>query len=587
MRWLEEINKEDSEYNHTFSFEEYMQIFEKHPDRELRITADYLRDMFNFYGKNEQGGFNFFQKSHPDAPPVYGQYRTQELIYQNLNNFIEEGYNNKFILLVGPNGSSKSSLIKKIMKSAEDYSKADEGALYSFSWVFPIENYIKGSVGLGNPGSTKSYQSYASLEDKEISAIINSELKDHPLLLLPLHTRQNLINEVYAEDTERLESIKKSYLYNGDLSKRNRMIFDALLKSYKGEYTEVLKHIRVERFFIDKRYSIGAATIEPQVHVDARLQQITMDKRLQNLPPSLQSLNLFNLNGEVVLANRGILEFSDLLKRPLDAFKYLLMTMESKTVNLQGILTELDIFFIGSSNEVHFSAFKQHPDYNSFKGRFNFIRVPYLLNYLDEEKIYEEQLENVKEKTRFEPFALKCLCLWATMTRYRAPLSKNYRDTKLGKIASALNPLQKCLLLSEGITPEHLDTESKQALSRGVEQLIKEYRNDGLYEGKFGISPREMKQIIYEISNTHSDVTFVEVIDFLKDLSEKKMEYDFLNIAPQGDYHNAKKFIELLEAHALDSFDAEVRDSLGLVDARSYEKYIEKIYSSYQCTYQG
>ena len=37
----------------------------------------------------------------------------------------------------------------------------------------------------------------------------------------------------------------------------------------------------------------GAVTIEPQIHVDAQLQQITMDKRLARLPPSLQSLNLF------------------------------------------------------------------------------------------------------------------------------------------------------------------------------------------------------------------------------------------------------------------------------------------------------
>src|SRR5690606_39185161 len=123
---------------------------------------------------------------------------------------------------------------------------------------------------------------------------------------------------------------------------------------------------------------------------------ITMDRRLANLPLSLQSLNLFNLNGEIVLANRGILEFSDLLKRPLDTFKYLLMTMEIKTINLHGILTELDLFFVVSSNEVHFSAFKQLPDINSFKGKFNFNKVTYLLNYREELQIYQVQLKTAK-----------------------------------------------------------------------------------------------------------------------------------------------------------------------------------------------
>ena len=46
-----------------------------------------------------------------------------------------------------------------------------------------------------------------------------------------------------------------------------------------------------------------------------------------------------------------LFQFSDLLKRPLDTFKYLLMTMETKNINLGGIQTELDAFFIGSTNE--------------------------------------------------------------------------------------------------------------------------------------------------------------------------------------------------------------------------------------------
>jgi serine protein kinase len=374
MNWLEEVNKEESKVREIFSFDEYMQIFENTAPQELRNTAVYLRDMFNFYGKDDQGRFNLFRKDHPNAPAVSGQRKVQERIFQNLEYFTEEGFNNKFILLVGPNGSSKSSIVKKMMKAAEDYSHSDEGALYSFSWIFPIDNYVKGNVGLADSKKDRTMNSYAHLEDSEISAILTSELKDHPILLIPKKARQKLIEKLLAKHPERLQNIKNSYLYNGDLSKRNHLIFDALYKNFKGDITEILKHIRVERIYIDKRYSTGAATIEPQLHVDAKLQQITMDRRLANLPPSLQSLNLFHMDGEIVLANRGILEFSDLLKRPLDTFKYLLMTMESKTVNLQGILTELDIFFIGSSNEVHFNAFRQHPDFNSFKGRFNFIK---------------------------------------------------------------------------------------------------------------------------------------------------------------------------------------------------------------------
>lgn len=587
MKWMEEVNKEEGRYQSVLTFDDYMSLFEKDPRKELRPTSIYLKDMFDHFGVHQSGAFNLFLKEHADAPSVHGQVKTQKRIYNFLQNFVEEGYNNKFILLVGPNGSSKSSLIKKIMLATEDYACTDEGSLYSFSWIFPIDQFVKGSLGLSGKTGEKALNSYAFLEDKDISAIITSELKDHPLLLIPVKARQKLIEDAFKNDGSFLESIRKSYLYNSDLSQRNRLIFDALLKNYKGNYQEVFKHIRVERLFINRRYSIGATTIEPQLHVDANLQQITMDRRLASLPPSLQSLNLFSISGEVVLANRGILEFSDLLKRPLDTFKYLLMTMESKTINLHGILTELDIFFIGSSNEIHFAAFKQHPDFNSFKGRFNFLRVPYLMDYLEEEKIYIEQIAKLKEEASFEPHALESLCLWSVMTRMRAPVAKNFRDEKLGKIAEALNPLEKSIFYGKNETPDVFDSESRLILKMGIDEVMNEYENDSMYEGKFGISPREVKQIIYDLAYSNKAVSFVEVLEYLKDLIERKAEYDFLNISAQGEYHNPRKFVDLIENHNLELLDSEVRDSLGLVDDRSYEDYISKYILSINALIKG
>ena len=149
------------------------------------------------------------------------------------------------------------------------------------------------------------------------------------------------------------------------------------------------------------------------------------------------------------MANRGVLEYSDLLKRPLDAFKYLLMTMETGSINLQGILTELDIFFIGTSNEIHLSAFKQHPDFNSFKGRFNFVTVPYLLDVKEEVKIYAEQVEGLKDRSQFSPHALQTLCLFSVMTRMRVCQTKNFEDKKLANIATNLNPLEKAFFIGQ------------------------------------------------------------------------------------------------------------------------------------------
>lgn len=577
MEWPENLNDNQENFTETHSFFEYMDIFEKSPKKECRPTFLYLLEMLEYFGKDKQGHYKIFKEEHDDSSAIYGQFQAQEEIVRNLLNFKEEGINNKFLLLVGPNGSSKSSLVRKMIKGTELYSESTAGALYSFSWVFPIDHLVKGKLGLANvTPSDRNVKSYAHLDDIEINAILPSDMKDHPLLLLPLEFRKKFITDALKDDAEYLETIKQTALFKSDLSKRNRMIYNAMLKNYKGNHTEVLKHIRVERFTISKRYSTGAVTIEPQIHVDARLQQITMDKRLASLPPGLQSLNLFSMHGELVMANRGILEYSDLLKRPLDTYKYLLMTMETGNINLQGILTELDIFFIGTSNEVHLAAFKQHPDYNSFKGRFNFIRVPYLLNYNEEMKIYKKQVATLKDKCDFTQDALKALCFFSIMCRLRGPQSKNYHEKKLSDIAIKLNPLEKCLLLGDGEMPGYLNVEDKQILAYGLKDLRNEFKYENLYEGKFGPSPRDMKNFIYELANSNENVSLIEILDFLEKITLRANEFDFLNMTSQGDYHHPVRFISLIKEHFVTELDKKLRSALGLVDDRSYEEHLKR-----------
>jgi predicted Ser/Thr protein kinase len=587
LEWPKENPNVETSRHELLSFEEYGKKVEENPVAACRPTYLYMLDMLKHFGKTEEGDYKLFDMDHLNSPAVYGQHGVQKSLIQNLINFEEEGFNNKFILLVGPNGSSKSSIVKKLISGLEEYSNTDEGTLFTFSWVFPIEQYTKGSLGLKSEKVHSNLNTYAHLEDKDILAIMNSDLKDHPLLLIPIEERKEVLNKLLEDHPKALDSVQKSYLYNGDLSTRNKMIYDALLKNYKGSHQEVLKHIRIERFEISRRYSTSAITIEPQMHVDAQMQQITMDRRLASLPPSLQSLNLFSMKGEVVLANRGILEFSDLLKRPLDTFKYLLMTMETRNINLHGILTDLDIFFVGTSNEVHLAAFKQHPDFNSFKGRFNFIRVPYLLNYKEETQIYEKQVEWIKDKTIFEPHALKALCLFSVMTRLRYPQVKNYPDKTLANITTNLTPLEKAILLAEKIAPERLDSESQNILISNIGKVQSEFEYENMYEGKFGISPRDIKKVIYKLASLYKNITFIEIIEYLNKLITKKNDFDFLNMTPQADYHHPARFIALIKDYFLDGFEKELRTSLGLVDARSYEDYIKRYIENVKALVKG
>ena len=67
MKWMEEVNKEEGRYANVLAFDDYMNLFEKNPMKELRPTNIYLRDMFDHFGRTENGGFSLFQKNHSDS----------------------------------------------------------------------------------------------------------------------------------------------------------------------------------------------------------------------------------------------------------------------------------------------------------------------------------------------------------------------------------------------------------------------------------------------------------------------------------------------------------------------------------------
>ena len=62
MKWMEEVNKEEGRYISTLAFDDYMNFFEKNPKKEVRPTCVYLRDMFDHFGKNENGSYKLFSR---------------------------------------------------------------------------------------------------------------------------------------------------------------------------------------------------------------------------------------------------------------------------------------------------------------------------------------------------------------------------------------------------------------------------------------------------------------------------------------------------------------------------------------------
>ena len=124
-------------------------------------------------------------------------------------------------------------------------------------------------------------------------------------------------------------------------------------------------------------------------------------------------------------------------------------------------------------------------------------------------------------------------------------------------------------------------------LQQHRDEIVNEFVNENLYEGKFGLSPREVKSFIYEITNEKDEITFFDILEGLETLIQRKGDFDFLNMTPQGDFHNPIRYIEHIKEYSIQNFDKELRDCLGLIDNRSYDDYIKKYISNINAQIKG
>ena len=557
----EEIQKNFKASQQILSFDEYTKLVTQNAAAQTRGSAGYTADMMDYYGVY--------------SDKVVGNEAVQNHIYQALRAFSRLGLNHRLILLHGPNGSAKSTIVSALMERLERYSHEPDGALYSFSWVFPIDRIVRGSLGIRGDAERKAapLQSYAALHEEDIACIIPSELKDHPLLLLPLDVREKFFKDLDLPANFEIPQRLKQ----GGLSHRDQTICQALLTNYQGDYAQVLKHVRVERFYLSKVYRSGLVSIEPQMHVDAQYQMLTMNKSLSQIPSSLQGLNFFTLTGDLPDSNRGMIDYNDLLKRPIDSYKYLLTACETGKVNVGHSILHLDTVFIGSSNELQLDAFKEYPDFSSFKGRIELVQVPYLLELSRERKVHAPFLKNVAGNKAVTPHTDWCIAYWGVLTRLKKPHRENY-SSELGAIIDKFSPVDKLRLYDTGEVPARLNNDERKLVRASIEEIKNEYKNVPYYEGRTGASAREMKSILIDAAQNREFKTLspLAVISEIRNFIKKTSEYDFLRQELADGYHDQELFLDTILDEYASIVDREVRECLGLYDTKQWSDFIKK-----------
>ncbi|MEI6231635.1 MAG: hypothetical protein WCT04_01180 [Planctomycetota bacterium] len=588
------------------SFQQYLDAFCMKPVQLGRNAPQYVFDVFKHFGTRKVNGIGgkYTRFTLFDAPwdngrgALEGQEGIQLELVRHLRRFAVSGTCDKLVLIHGPNGSAKSTVMNLIFRALEHYSTLDDGALFRFNWIFTEKGEGKG-MGFGTKPDDLPRETLAFIDETLISCKLSSELREPPIFLIPVEHRARLLDELitrHGNEPHVAERLRAPYLREGTLSMKNKQIFDAILTAYRGDWLKVIRHVQVERYFISKRYRTGASAIEPQQAVDASARPTAYEGGIQ-LPVMLQGLQMMDLSGELIEASGGVVEYSDFLKRNLELNKYLLSTVERGEVTLPGVLAKLNLVMLGTCNEKQLSAFKTTPDFTSYKGRIELVRAPYLLEWRKERAIYKPFLDEIRESRHVAPHTADVVALWAVMTRLRKPEPGAY-PAEIASVIKRLTPLEKAKLYDDATVPEGLNSEEKKLLRSHIPTMRDEYVDSmaefenfvcAAYEGRRGASAREMKSLLSDAAS-NQERKFLSpqgVFEAMEKVLHDQTVYDFLRIEPDEQYHDCEAFIEAVRNEYFRWVSREVYDSMGLVAESEYDRQIEDYFKHVRASVSG
>src|SRR5690242_11584488 len=346
----------------------------------------------------------------------------------------------RVLLLMGPVGGGKSTIVYLLKRGLEAYSRTPAGAIYA----------IKGCP-----------------------------MHEEPLHLIPHELRADVEKEfgIYIE---------------GDLCPHCRYMVD---NEYKGRIEEV----PVKRISFSEKYRIGVGTFTPSDPKSQDISELVGGIDLSTIGEvGVESdPRAYKFDGELNIANRGLMEFVELLKTD-EKFLYVLLTLSQEQNIKTGRFSMIyaDEVVVSHTNEHEYQAFVGNKKSEALQDRIILVKVPYNLRVSDEVKIYEKLLkQSALQNVHIAPYTLRIASIFAVLTRLEP-------SKKAGM------SLLKKLKLYDGEELEDFKLKD-----------IKELQEEAVREGMDGISPR---YVINRLSNAlvRDGVTCINAIDALRSLRD-------------------------------------------------------------------
>lgn len=400
----------------------------------------------------------------------------------------------RILLLMGPVSGGKSTIVTMLKRGLEQYTRTDEGAVYA----------IKGCP-----------------------------MHEDPLHLIPNHLREDF----YKEYGIRIE---------GSLSPLNTM---RLEQEYGGRIEDVM----VERIFFSEDKRTGIGTFTPSDPKSQDIADLTGSIDFSTIAEygSESDPRAYRFDGELNKANRGIMEFQEMLKLDEKFLWHLLsLTQEGNFKAGRFALISADELIVAHTNETEYRTFISNKKNEALHSRIIVMPIPYNLKVSEEERIYEKMIrESDMAHVHIAPHALRAAAIFSILTRLEVP-KKHGID------------LVKKMRLYDGETVEGFN-------DIDVEELRKEYPNEGMH----GIDPR---YVINRISSAiiRKEVPSINALDVLRSLK------DGLDQHPSITPEDREKYMNYI-AIARREYDEIAKNEVQKAFVYSYEEQAKTLLNNY------
>ena len=501
---LDQIQKD--EWYWTGSVYDYLDLVVENP--KITCTAfERVYDAILFDGtKEETRGkekiihYNFFDDlSGGGRDAIFGLEQALMVLVNVLKSATQQyGPEKRVLLLHGPVGSSKSTIVRLLKKGLERFSRTPKGALYSFSWK--ARAYHEGEDGWENIAE---------------NLYIPCPMHEDPLALIPEELREEFLTAMFSDRGKKDTVVK----FKMGLCPFCRKVFQQRMEKYNHEFQQIWENdIQVRRILLSEQDRIGIGTFQPKDEKNQDSTELTGDINYRKIAEygTDSDPRAFNFDGEFNIANRGLIEFIEVLKLDV-AFLYDLLgaSQEHKIKPKKFTQVSIDEVILGHTNEPEYKKLQNNEFMEALRDRTIKIDIPYVTRLSNEIEIYKKDYGEGKtyqgtaegkiKGKHIAPHTLEMAAMWAVLTRLEEPKKAN------------LTRLQKLKLYNGKTLPGY------------TEDNIKELKDEAAREGMLGISPRYVQDKIANALVVHTEENCVNPFMVMNELEEGLKHHSLIN----------------------------------------------------------